>query len=237
MTEESSTTSVAKLRRFAERSIEILGRQKAIDPAIAVFDPRLVLIATAFIAAHAASRLASNVQPAITERARLAAVALQRRCSVWLVSLERDIAGFNASQYVADQSIASDVISTATDLLQFLTTHATPDTLPTYVAQLVGEITPLLEAAKSAREEAQSSLVNLHALQATARERAATMDDELIAFRRALRAVLGPNHHDVQQLRPRPKRKTKKPEQETPAQATTTQPAPTTAQRLALGLA
>jgi hypothetical protein len=191
------------LHRLGPISVEVMQRHVE-NAAIASFRATLVPAVEAFEAAYVRvstqkARLGPLLQASVE-----ATAALNRATSAWLGPVGRDLPDFDARAFGVNREVDQDALSEARRLIDVVQTHG--EALP-YAGTLVAEITSHIEAAEQANAAAQEARVVLQGLQGQTRELGASLQRELVALRRTLRAELGVHHLDYQRLRaPRPPR-------------------------------
>jgi hypothetical protein len=129
-------------------------------------------------------------------------VDLQAIKQRWLPSLERDLPGFNTSGFT-DSKVPEDAVAQSHELRSRVEGRVRDGAQLPYVDTFLTSLTATEErveaatrAAYEADTQAQQAADEHHAV-------AVELDDELIAFRKVARIVLGSRHRDYRKLRAR----------------------------------
>lgn len=187
------------LRQKAPRALMVLERHKG-DATLALFEQTLLPATTAFMASYDATH-AYQIGRATRALAQTKAVAhVTQRLGVWLAFLERDVPGFDASEYAASSTSAVNVIAAGERLLALVNDLGTQQLSLPYAEQLTTDLTETLRVAQECWVEARGGLNELQARQAETRDLALAFERELDAFRKALKAILGKSDTDYLSL-------------------------------------
>jgi hypothetical protein len=200
--ETRTTVPQSKLRRLSGRAIRVFDRHKQKYSSIAAFETTLIPSVEQFVECYE-GKTAGEIGAKKARNDSYAAVReLYLAGKNWISLLKRDITDLNVDQLSSTLSVPDDVINAATRMIELVTSHEqhSEDKLR-YGAALIEEMTALVEAAQSKWAQAQESMVAQQELQAVAREKADTLNKELVVFRAVLRRVLGSSHRDYQMLR------------------------------------
>lgn len=190
------------LRRLAIRSKGVVARHKDKEPALAVFEPRLIGSADAFIMVYDKARAVMSVRPgAVTTRLeKVDRVA--RKMRGWTTMLANDIEGFDRSMYGDNPGVPEDVLSDAETIFVVIAEHVeSGGQAPDYLDEMEADLLPAIEEARAEIAAVHGTSSKLSELQAQVRQAATKFQSELVAFRRTLRAHLGSRHPDYQKLR------------------------------------
>jgi hypothetical protein len=180
----------------------VFARHKDKEPGLATFEKPAVESARSFITMHdmvtraAAERLQEhgNGKTKIDE--------LLKKERIWAAKLSIDIPGLNPADFGDNPDVPDDVLSDGDKLIEIGTNHRdlNGEPLP-YAELLVQDLGAAIEEAKTEWDEAEGVQGGYRTLRAQCREAAAAFEKGLIAFRRALKAVIGRAHPDFQKLR------------------------------------
>lgn len=194
----TTSASFSKLQVLAERAKRILGKHKGSHPAIQVYETTLPLLVEQFETAFNAVQ-AHRIQKSSQLRGGKATVdSLLFAVRVWLAAVKRDVPDF-ALDPDLDRLSPDKVLKYAESMLEVVRSPSGQG-LP-YAATLVESVTPLIGQARIDWESAQKALGELQELRRALRVQSSALDQELVAFRTALRIVIGPSHRDYQLLR------------------------------------
>lgn len=197
-----TTTPQWKLRRLASRVLRVQDRQRGKEPALAAFDHSLLPATEEFIEAftkvntYAASRAREH------REGKTSIAALGKKTRVWAVVVAVDIGPFRASVLGKKPDVPDAVIADAEILLKTARGHKGADgkKLP-YLESLEEDLGAVLAEAKKEWDEAEAAASDYNALRRKAHDAAYRFERHLIAYRRALKAVIGRAHPDYQKLR------------------------------------
>lgn len=160
--------------------------------------------AEAFISSYDALRISATTRSSELKQGHRAARALLTRMLGWVAHIDahKAIDGFDRSGFGDSPDVPDDVISDAATLVDMVKTVLEQDPESVSFAEaLLGELEPLLQAARIEWSEAEAAR-STHQLQVAENQRNATQFAELlIGFRRSLARVVGRNHPDFQRLR------------------------------------
>jgi hypothetical protein len=194
-------TALWKLRRISSRVIRVFDRHKEAEPAFAAFEPTLVPAAEGFNDAYGKVRAHRVSRAKTLGFSLISAGTLLRKLRGWLGPVAKDIPGFDPSSFGDTPTVADDVIHDTEEFLRVVEQAIEEGVQLAYAEALRADLEPAIEAAKA--ESGVAGTVQAHeaALIKTMHDAAATLQAELIAFRRTLRAHFGTSHPDYQKLR------------------------------------
>lgn len=190
-----------KLRRLAPRAVRVIARHKDKAPQLGRFEASLVAAANKFAELYDASR---NGQVSAPERATgpSAVAALRSLMGSWFGALSRDIPGFESTTYTERSNVADDVVAGGQRLLELCKSFRDAEGAPLpYQDAMVQALDAAIALATAEVTEASARRAAEQALRDETRAAAIAFQQELIPFRRTLRAVLGATHVDCQNLR------------------------------------
>jgi hypothetical protein len=196
------TTPQWLLRRFASRALELLERHQNRAPALGIHSETIQKSASEFISTFDSAQAFDQALSEAFEHRSAASDNLARNMRAWTAVLVNDLKGFDSTRYGDKPEVAVDVIDDAEALLVFLADYAEDGgTPPPYTDTLKQDMEALIEAAKADLKVATSRSARLSELRTLVRQKAVKFHRDLIAFRRALKALVGSNHPDYQALR------------------------------------
>jgi len=164
----------------------------------------LVPAATKFAELYDASRTA-QVSGGEHNQAQDAIDALRLAIRGWLGALSRDIPGFDIASYTDRQLVPDDVIGSGQRLMEVCRTFKDRSGQPLpYQEAMVQALAATIEKAETEWAQAQDRRAVEQTMRDEFRAAAVLLQKELVAFRRALRAVLGATHVDLHALRAQP---------------------------------
>jgi hypothetical protein len=190
-----------KLRRLSGRAIQVLERHKAAEPAIAAFEPSLVPAAQAFKDAYDKARAHRVSRAMATGTGDEAIASLLKTMRGWLGPLAKDIPGFDARDFGNKPNVHDDVIADAHRLLQVVDRVVEDGVELAYIEALHQDLEPAIATAEVEVGALGTCGADQAVLTRAVREAAATLQAELVAFRRTLRAHIGTSHPDYHRLR------------------------------------
>lgn len=183
------------------RALRVLGDHKGGFEELKAFEATLVPAAQRFVQLYDAARVGETPRSKMTD-SRKALRRLELGIRRWTGILSRDIPGFTLSSILDADSLSDDLIAGAERLVElvrgFKGANGEP---PSYVADLLARVTPLLDEATQSWDTAQRHMADERELLRQTREAAALVQKELVALRRTLRVILGETHRDYQVLR------------------------------------
>jgi len=203
-TAPATTTPQWKLRRLAARVLRVQVRQRDKEPALAAFDHTLVPATEEFIVAYGKVSTYASSRAQEHREGKTAIAALGKKTRVWAVVVAVDIGPFKASELGKRPDVPDAVIADAEVLLKMARGHKGPDgkKLP-YLESLEKDLGAAIAEAKKEWGEAEAAAADYNALRRRAHEAAYRFERHLIAYRRALKTVIGKAHPDYQKLRVR----------------------------------
>jgi hypothetical protein len=171
-------------------------------PALSIYSQTLGNSAARFITAFEhAEGLQSAVTTSIDVRSQ-AVDLLGRTMRAWSAALAKDLKGFDRSKYGDKPNVPEDVINDAESMLIMLDKHVEAGgELPFYADTLKQDMTAQIEAAKAELAQTGTQSATLSDARAELKAAAVEFHRDLVAFRSALRALVGPQHADYQKLR------------------------------------
>jgi hypothetical protein len=196
-----STIPYWRLRRFAPRSLAVLGRHAETEPIIGAYQGTLGISALTFKELYDRSLVTDGAQDVNHAQARELVGNLHRRLRGWASIVGSVITSLNASEYGDNPSVPDDVIS---DVEQF-ELHVTDweasnqplpfgDTMREDLAQARAQLEATMTTVGDAAAVRSSMTTEL-------KEAALAFNRDLVAFRRSLAALFGTSHSDYQKLR------------------------------------
>jgi len=190
------------LRRLASRCIRVHARQKGKAAGLAIFDATLPGYCDTYIERYDALRQLAKKRMKERREGKLSIKDLLHTMRIWAPILARDIEEVRAGEFGENLSVPDDVIRDTKELLKYATEHTdmAGEPLP-YLDTLVADITPVLEAAEKEWGEAEEAQESYSDMRNAVHEVAVALEKDLIAYRKSLKTVVGPGHHDYQKLR------------------------------------
>jgi hypothetical protein len=187
-----------RLRELAERVPEIVSRQVGAYPLLASFTATLVPLATAFVERYDRLRRqhVSVRETLASGRQRVAELEAQVR--IFRSRLAADVEAFTEDARTARSGSPDEAFADARYILETVRERGAA---LSYGAELVADLSAVLERARTEWSAAQTARVELQAGQAELRTQNLALVQQLIKFRRMLRAIVGKQHHDYQRLR------------------------------------
>jgi len=199
---ETPTTTQTKLRRLAPRVIRVFARHKDKEPGLATFEKPAVERARSFITLHDAVTRAATERLQEHGNGKNKIDELVRKERIWAAKLSIDIPGLNPADFGDNPGVPDDAISDGDKLIEIGTKHRSLDGEPLPYAELLAQdLGTAIAEAKADWDQAEGVQGGYNTLRAECREAAAAFEKGLIAFRRALKAVIGRAHPDFQKLR------------------------------------
>lgn len=189
------------LRRLAPRALRVLERQESREPALAAHRGRVGVSAQDFINAYDdVSTFTTSSGPSRSGRNE-SIEQLRRKLSGWTPLVAGDLPGFDRSEFAADETVADDLFQRVERLLKIVERQATDGVTLPYAENLATDLGEALAAAKEDAKVVGTSSSEEADLRAAARDAADRFHDDLISFRRTLRAHVGRSHPEYQKLR------------------------------------
>ena len=196
-----STVTQARLRRYAQRSLGVLARHRESAACIAAFDDSLAISATTYIEAFDAAQSAQASRSRTIDKREGAADELRIKIRGWMAHVRRDVTGARGKSF-GKSRVAEDVIADVGAIVALIEGHiADGGKELTYFESLKADLELAVEACEADLESAGTSAAKVTQLQTAARESAERFWDDLVAFRFALRAIIGSAHPDYRKLR------------------------------------
>ena len=194
--------SQEKLRRLAARSIRVLNRHKEAAPAVSAYVGTLDAAAQAFIVAFDEVHSSRPSRGATRRSGKEGTEQLVKTLRMWLALVDKDVTSFDRSNYLLRPVVTDDVVADGEQLLAVVEDFATGagDPLP-YADELRTDLEAAIDAARADYVSHNASRAELASLLSDARTKAEAFYEELVAFRRTLRAFLGSTHPDFGLLR------------------------------------
>lgn len=201
---KTTYVSQRKLRRLAPRAVEILARYKDKAAQLGPYESTLASAAGEFAKLYDASRTAP-ASASDDDQALAAIEALRLSMRGWLGAVSRDIPGFDSASFTDRPITPDDVIGSGQRLLEVCRNHQGVDGKPlAYQAQMEQALSAAVETAANAWAQDRANAASEQELRDQARAAAVQLHRELVAFRRALRTVVGTSHVDYRALRVSP---------------------------------
>jgi hypothetical protein len=197
-----TTTPQWKLRRLAARVLRVQDRQRDTEPALAAFDHTLVPATEEFIVAYGRVSAYATRRAQEHREGKTSIAALGKKTRVWAVVVAVDTGTFKASDLGKKPDVPDAVIADAEVLMKFARGYKTAagKKLP-YLASLEEDLGAAIAEAKKEWDEAETAASDYNALRRQAHDAAYRFERHLIAYRRALKTVIGRAHPDYQKLR------------------------------------
>jgi hypothetical protein len=200
---ENASTSQWMLDRLAERTPEVVQRNEGKSELIAGFGATVAATAVEYRTQYASVTLLEKDVRRRTADAKPHVEALSAAASGWVLPLSEHLGNFDVLP-LTRTDVPTDVTTQAERLIEHMRFATTgPETVLPYADQMVAHLQPLIESATQAHRAQQDALVELQERRRQLRLIGARFEDELIAFRRVLKKVLGPTHRDYKYLSPR----------------------------------
>ena len=190
-------TTQQTLRTLADRSLRIYHRRKETNPALKLFESTLVPTIEAFKDAYDSTRNYEAERAKEVSDGRDSIRELYKEIRTCLAVVERDVRGFDSSQLMGDPEQPDNVLGDGKRLMELVSQHSE---LP-YADAVLERIGALLPVAEQEWADAQAAIVQRQQMLAKTRDLALAAQQELVAFRKALRQVVGPRDHDYRLLR------------------------------------
>ncbi len=200
--------SQEQLRRLAARSIRVLNRQKDAAPAIGAYVGSLDVEAREFIAAYDLVRTSASARRNTRASGVEETEKLVQTLRMWIAHVNKDVPSFDRGDYLLRPTVTDDVVADAERLLDVVQDHQETGGALTWVDAFTVDLEAALEATRATMGQHNDKRANLSEYLADAREKAEKFYEELVAFRRTIRAFLGSTHADVGLLRNRSSRGT-----------------------------
>jgi hypothetical protein len=188
--------------RLAPRSIAVLELHKDKEPAIAIFEETLPPAANLVIELSAALRTYASTKDIEHTEGKTSVSSLMRKTRAWACIVDKWLGSPPLKQLGSRPEVPEDVIHDAVDLLGVVERRigeGMPE--PSFFVVMKADLEPAIEAARVESKQAASTHTAYQELQAQLRRACEAFNDELVAFRRTLAALLGTNHRDYQRLR------------------------------------
>lgn len=190
-----------KLRRMVPRALRVLGNHKGSFEELKAIELTLVPAAQRFVELYDTARVSETPRREVSE-SRKALRRLELGIRRWTGIVTRDIPGFTLASFLDGDALSDDLIGGAERFLEVVRGFkGSNGEAPSYVADLLARVTPLLEEATQSWDAAQNHMAAERELLRQTRAAAALVQKELVALRRTLRATLGSTHRDYQVLR------------------------------------
>lgn len=194
--------SQEKLRRLAARSIRVLNRHKEAAPAVGAYVGSLDTSAQAFVAAFDQVHSSRPARGASRSTGKEGTEHLVKTLRMWIALVDKDVPSFDRSNYLLRPVVTDDVVADGEQLLAVVEDYASGQgqALP-YADDLRAEVEAAIEAARADYVSHNVNRAEFSTQLADARAKAEAFYEELVAFRRTLRAFLGSTHPDFGLLR------------------------------------
>ena len=173
--EKENTTLVPfwKLRRLAPRSVRVLGRRSGEFPAIAAYKPTLKPNAEEYIAKYDESRRYRADWKREMDEGRGAIADLVKGIRSWQPLVQRDVPGFDSSDFADKPDVPDDVIEDGGRIIDTVIDFQEKTGKPlTYAEDLIDNLEILLKAAVKEWPEAEAADKKYQDLLGAVRERA-----------------------------------------------------------------
>ncbi len=194
--------SQEKLRRLAARSIRVLNRHKDAAPAVGAYVGSLDTSAQAFVAAFDQVHSARPARGASRSSGKEGTENLVKTLRMWIALVDKDVPSFDRSNYLLRPVVTDDVVADGEQLLAVVEDYATGEGQGlSYADELRADVEAAIEAARADYVSHNANRAEFAALLSDARTKAEAFYEELVAFRRTLRAFLGSTHPDFGLLR------------------------------------
>ncbi len=189
------SVSQESLRRIAARAIRVLGRHKDKTAALGAYVGTLDVEAQEFIDAYDAVRSSIPKRNARRSGGKEDTAALVQTLRMWL---------FDRTKYLIRPTVTDDVLADAERMLDSVEEYGenAGAALP-YAEAMQLEVEAAVDVVRNAYTSHNSNRAELSQLLSDARKKAEAFYDELVAFRRTLRAFLGSTHPDYALIRNR----------------------------------
>jgi hypothetical protein len=179
----------------------VFDRHKEAEPAFAAFEPTLVPAAEGFNEAYDEAETHTVSRAVAMGTGRTASDTLYRKMQGWVGLLAKDVPGFDVTTFTETRNVPDDVIRAAQQVMRVADRAVADGVELPYAEALRSDLEPAIAAAQAEWGDAGTSRADEAKLLKAVRDAASTLQAELIAFRRTLRAHLGTSHPDYQKLR------------------------------------
>jgi hypothetical protein len=189
------------LRRLAPRALRVYERHADKEPGLAAFAASLVVHATAFIEHYDAVREYSSRRFLERKQGKQAIDTVVTKLRIWTPQVARDLTTIKVGDFGNNTDVPEEVIRDAKSLMEHAQNGTVDDEPLAYADALLADLGAAVEAARAQWSEAEAATDGMNELRARARASAVAFERDMVAFRRALVAVIGRTHPDYRKLR------------------------------------
>jgi hypothetical protein len=190
------------LRRLASRCIRVHARQRHKSPGLAAFDNTLPVFATRYMELFDALRQRAKVRKAKHHQGKRAIAKLLQTMRIWTPVVARDIRAVRTSEFGMSASVPDDVLRDAKELARYAVAHRDRAGNPlSYAQTLEQDIGAAIAIAEAQWDEAEEAQESYGALREELVEAGVSLQTELVAYRKTLKAVIGRTSPDYMKLR------------------------------------
>jgi len=177
-------------------------RHRDEEPGLASFDTSLAVNAPAYITVYDDVRRYAKRRMEERSEAKAETANLVYKIRIWGPQVARDIEHVQAGEFGENPEVPDDVIGDAKSLIEHATKRVEEGKEPLpYHDQLMEDLGGALAKTEAEWKEAEEAQAEFRTLRIKVREIGAALEKDLVAFRRALRTVIGSEHPDYQKLR------------------------------------
>ena len=197
-----ASATMWKLRRLAPRAVRVINRRVNDSRAIKAYEETLIPKAQTFMTAYDQSARYEATARSEMKEGNDAIDALLRNIRSWLPVVQRDIVGFDSSDYGDKPDVPDDVLEDAGRLYDVVDDYSDQDGKPLrYQDTCLTEFEPAIQRATKEWGEAEAADKTYQDLMSKVRTSAEAFDTELQAFRKTLASLVGRSDKDYQKLR------------------------------------
>ena len=197
-----ASATMWKLRRLAPRAVRVINRQVNDSRAIKAYEETLIPKAQTFMTAYDQSARYEATARSEMKEGKGAIDALLKNTRSWLPLVQRDIVGFDSSDFGDKPGVPDDVIEDADRLYDVVHDYSDQDGKPLrYQEACLGELEPAIQLATNEWTEAEAADKTYQDLLGKVRSSAEVFDTEIQAFRKTLASIVGRSDKDYQKLR------------------------------------